>query len=147
MERYCELDTTRCLFRSITHQPNVCTQRDAPAHDHDERHNSHARVGALTIHHPDWMDRHPSGSRQDTHGTLGAVRGEAAGGSTHFTGTSPSVTAQQNWRIKQPSSDTKSQHHACIDDHQFKEEEMGSVADLSKIAHKLFKMPVLGPHW
>ena len=29
-------------------------------------HNSHARVGALTIHHPDWMDRHPSGSGQDT---------------------------------------------------------------------------------
>ena len=27
-------------------------------------HNSHARVGAMTIHHPDWMDGHPSGSRQ-----------------------------------------------------------------------------------
>ena len=52
---------------------------------------SHARVGALTIHHPDWMDRHPSGSRHDTHGTLGPVRGEAVGCSAHLTGTSPTA--------------------------------------------------------
>ena len=32
---------------------------------------------------PDGMDRHPSGSRQDTHGTLGPVRGQAVGGSSH----------------------------------------------------------------
>ena len=32
-------------------QSNVCAQRDAQAHDHDETHNSHARVGAMTIHH------------------------------------------------------------------------------------------------
>ena len=61
---------SQCLFWSILHHPNVCTQRDAQAHDHDETHNSHVRAGALTIHHPDWMDRHPGGSRQDTHGTL-----------------------------------------------------------------------------
>ena len=67
-------------------QSNVCTQRDAQAHDHDETdNNSHARVGAMTIHHPDWLDRHPGGSRQDTHGTLGPVRGCAVGGSTHLT--------------------------------------------------------------
>ena len=50
-------------------------------------HNSHARVGAMTIHHPDWMDRHPGGSRQDTHGSLGPVRGWAVGGwlITHLT--------------------------------------------------------------
>ena len=46
-------------------------------------HKSHARVGAMTIHHPDWMDRHSGGSRQDTHGTLGPVRGQAVGGSSH----------------------------------------------------------------
>ena len=37
----------------------------------------------MTIHHPDWMDRHFSGSRQDTHGTLGPVSGWAVGGSSH----------------------------------------------------------------
>ena len=46
-------------------------------------HNSHARLGALTIRQPDWTDRHSSGSRQDTHGTLGPVRGEGVGGSAH----------------------------------------------------------------
>ena len=32
-------------------------------------------------HPPAWMIHHPSGSWQDTHGTLGPVRGEAGGGS------------------------------------------------------------------
>ena len=46
-------------------------------------HNSNTRVGAMTIHYSDWMDRHPSGSRQDTHGTQGPVRGLAVGVSSH----------------------------------------------------------------
>ena len=58
----------------------MCTQRDAQAHDHEQR-TTHTQVGALTIHHPDWMDRHPSGSQWDAHGT--PVRGEAVGGSAH----------------------------------------------------------------
>ena len=72
-----EYKTNENLTRSnaYSRQSNVCTQRDAQAHEDDETHNSHARVGAMTIHHPDWMDRHASGSRQDTHGTQGPVRG------------------------------------------------------------------------
>ena len=45
------------------------------AHDHSNKHDNttapNARVGALMAHHPAWISHHPSGSRQDTHGTLG----------------------------------------------------------------------------
>ena len=72
-------DTIQCLFRTIyrVHGARRTSTRPLPTH------NSHARVGAVTIHHPDWMDRHPSGSPQDTHGALRPVRGEALGGSSH----------------------------------------------------------------
>ena len=42
-----------------------------------------------------------------------------------------------NWRTEQLNSYTKSQHHACIDDHQLKEEEMGSVGELSNVCSQI----------
>ena len=41
-----------------------------------------------------------------------------------------------NWRTKQLNSSTKSQHR-CMDDHQFKEEENGSVGELSPVCSQL----------
>ena len=75
--------------RRVT-RSNACSGRSKRVHARRRTrtrprptHNSHARVGALTVHHPDWMDRHSSGSRQHTHGTLAPVRGETVGGSSH----------------------------------------------------------------
>ena len=51
-------------------------------------HNSHARVDAMTIHHPDWMGRHP------THGTLGPRSRVGRGWlTTRLQSTTPSVPA------------------------------------------------------
>ena len=47
-------------------------------------------------------------------------------------------TTQQIYKVETP----------CTDDLQFKEEELGSVGELSKICSQLvLKMLVLGPHW
>ena len=36
----------------------------------------------------------------------------------------------------------------CIDDHQFKEQELGSVGELSKVCSRIvLKLPVFGAHW
>ena len=50
-------DTIQCVFRSIkrVHATPHTSTRPRPTHI------SHVRDGALTIHHLDWMDRHPSG--------------------------------------------------------------------------------------
>ena len=84
-------DTIKCLFRTIqrVHAARRTSTRPRATH------NSHARVGALTIHHPDWMDRHPSGSWQDTHGTLGPF----AGRPWVAQHTSQSTSAQQYLKI------------------------------------------------
>ena len=68
-------DTIQCLFGSIK---RVHVTRNT--HGHTTTTNAqHARVGALTIHHADWIDHHPSGSRQDTHGTTEPAQWEGRG--------------------------------------------------------------------
>ena len=52
-----------------------------------------------------------------------------------------------NWRTKQLNSSTKSQHR-CMDDHQFKEEENGSVGDLSTVCSQIaLKCPYVACMW
>ena len=72
-------DTIQCLFQTIScvHAARRTRTRPRPTH------NTHARVGAMTFHHPDWLDHHPSGSWQDTHSTLEPARAQAVGGSSH----------------------------------------------------------------
>ena len=87
-------DTIKCLFRTIqrVHAARRTSTRPRATHN---------SVGALTIHHPDWMDRHPSGSRQDTHGTLGPFAGRPWVGVAQHTSqsTSPSAPAQKYLKI------------------------------------------------
>ena len=52
-----------------------------------------------------------------------------------------------NWRTKQLNNKTKSQSTPCIDDHQFKEEYLGSVGEFQRFAHMFCKMLVLGSYW
>ena len=47
-------------------------------------------------------------------------------------------TTQQLYKVTTP----------CLDDHQFKEEELGSVGELTKVCSRFFsEMLVLGTHW
>ena len=83
-------DTIQCLFRPISRvrAARRTSTRPRPTH------NQHARVGAMTIHHLDWMDRHSTGSRQDTHGTLGPYAGRPWVAHPRPQSTTPSATAQ-----------------------------------------------------
>ena len=47
-------------------------------------------------------------------------------------------TTQQLYEVATP----------CLDDHQFKDQEMGAVGELSKVCSRFFaKKPVFGAHW
>ena len=42
-----------------------------------------------------------------------------------------------NWRIKRRNSYTTSRRHACMDNHQFKEAQMGTVGEVSKVCSQI----------
>ena len=67
-----------------------------------------------------------SGMRNFLHGLVTWKAMQRSRGNILRTGEQNNSTATQ-----------KSQHHPCLDDHQFKEEEMGSVGELSKVCSQI----------
>ena len=87
VHRRVELESDRVKTARIIHSAQHSAQRTCTRFaSFPTLADPHALVGALTIQHPVTMDRHtPVGPGRTPRGTLGPVRGEAVGGSTHLT--------------------------------------------------------------